>query len=91
MKGLDGIDEHAGNFPGAPSDDHQRGRMHVLEGETIVERPLAAEPGLHAVPPAVVGPGKAHDELPARIEARQPDGGHDRLGATHVEGHFVEP
>ncbi len=64
--------------------------MEILEGEAVVEIPLAPEAGLHAVPPAVIGPGEGDDELPARVEARQPYGGHDRLGAAHVKGHLFE-
>ena len=47
-------------------------------------------PGLHAVPPAVIGAREADDELPARVEPRQPHGRHDRLGAAHVEGDLVQ-
>ena len=37
--------------------------MDVLERETIVEGPLAAQARLHAVPPAVVGAGETDDQF----------------------------
>ena len=90
MKGLNRIDEHAGDLPGAPADDLERRLMEVLERETVVEVALATQSGLHAVPPSVVGPRKTHDELPAGIEAGQAHRRHDRFGSAHVKRDLVE-
>ena len=63
--------------------------MDVLERQTVVEGPLAAQPRLHAVPPAVIGARETDDQFPPRVEARQAHGGHHRLGTAHVKRHFV--
>ena len=90
MEGLHRVDQHRRDLARPPPDDVERRRIEVLEGEAVVEGPLAAETRLHPVPPAVIGAGEAHDELAAGVEARQPYRGHHRLGAAHVEGHLVE-
>src|SRR5262249_45091438 len=46
---------------------------------------------LHVVPPAVVGPGEAHEMRAAGVVTRQPHGLHHGFGAGHMERHFVEP
>ena len=56
MERLYGIDEHAGDLPCTPADDAERRGVHILEREAVVNRTLAAEARLHAVPPAVVHP-----------------------------------
>ena len=38
----------------------------------------------------MVGAGEAHNELATRVERREANRAHDRLGAGHVEGHLVE-
>jgi hypothetical protein len=65
--------------------------MEILERQAVLDTALAAKTGLHAVPPAVIRPREADDQLAARVEAGQPDRRHDRLGAAHVERHLVEP
>ena len=91
VKRLHRVDEHAGDFLGAFANHVERRRVHVLQGEAVADGALAAEPRLHAVPPAVVGAGERHNESAAGVEAPQPHRGHDGFGAAHVERHLVEP
>src|SRR5262245_17575686 len=89
MERLHGVDEHTRNLFRSPANDSKRCRVEVLEREAIVETALTAQPWLYPVPPAVIGPRKTHDQLPAGIKTCQPHGGHDSFGTTHMKGHFV--
>jgi hypothetical protein len=73
-----------------PANDRKRGRVEILECETIVETALTAQPRLYTVPPAVIGSRKTHDQLPTGIKTRQTHCGHDRFGTTHMKGHFIQ-
>ncbi len=91
MKRLDRIHEHAGDLAPPTADDVERRRIHILQGQAVVHGSLAAEPRLHAVPPAVIGARETDDQLAPGVEARQSRRGHDGLGAAHVKRHLVEP
>ena len=86
---LQRIDQHAGDV--APRPQHaQRILGHVLERIGLVRRHRIADARLHVAPPAVIGAAEAHQVRAARVVARQPHRLHHRLGARHVERHFVE-
>ena len=89
MHGLQGIDQHARNVV-AVAQYTQRVGVHFIEGERVFgRRHGVARAGLHIVPPAVVGAGKAHNFGLARVVARQAHRLHHRLGTRHVKRHFV--
>ena len=90
MERLNRVDEHSGDLPRTQLDDGQRCRVQILQRQTVVDRALAAEAGLHAIPPSVVGARKADDEPAARVESRKTHRRHDRFGTAHVKRHLVE-
>ncbi len=89
MQRLQRIDEHAGDVASRPQ-DAQRIVRHVLECVGLVCRQWVADTRLHVAPPAMIGAAEAHQVGPAGVVARQPHGLHHRLGARHMERHFVE-
>ncbi len=68
----------------------QRILRHVLQRVGLVRRHRVADAGLHVAPPAVIGAAEAHHVGAAGVIAREPHRLHHRLGAGHVERHFVE-
>ena len=68
----------------------QRVLRHVVQGIGLARRHRIADAGLHVAPPAVIGAAEANEMGAARVIARQPHRLHHRLGAGHVERHFVE-
>src|SRR5215472_3020092 len=90
MEGLHGVHQNRRDLTCATPDQLEGRGVHVLQREAVDKGPLATEAGLHAVPPAVVCPGEAHDESTPRVEARKANRGHHRLGAAAVEGDLVE-
>ena len=65
-KACTGLTSTAGELPGSPTNDRasEAGFMSLSVRQSP-RRALTAQAGLHAVPPAVIGPGKAGDLLPA--------------------------
>src|SRR5271166_5997058 len=88
MEGLNGIYENCSNLVRTSSNDVKRGWIKILESQAVADRALATQTRLHTVPPAVVSPGEANDQLPASVESRQSDRGHHGFGAAHMKGHF---
>ena len=89
MQRLQRIDQHAGDV--APLAQHpQRILRHVVQGIGLARRHRIADAGLNVAPPAMVGAAETNKMRAARVIARQPHRLHHRLGAGHVERHFVE-
>ena len=89
MQRLQRIDQDAGDV--VPRPQHaQRVLGHVLQRIGVARRQRIADARLHVAPPAVIGAAEAHQVRAAGVIAREPHRLHDRLGARHVERHFVE-
>ena len=86
---LQGVDQHAGDVIAVAQ--HTQGiGVHFIERQRVARRRhRVARAGLHIVPPAMVGPGEAHDLALAAVVARHTHRLHHRLSARHMERDFL--
>ncbi len=90
VKRLNRVDDDTGDLMFQSANGVKGRRMEILQRETVTNVPFTAEAGLHAVPPAVIRPGKTHDQFATSVESGEPDRSHDGFGTAHVKGDFVQ-
>mmetsp|Transcript_2709 Transcript_2709/g.12234 ORF Transcript_2709/g.12234 Transcript_2709/m.12234 type:complete len:230 (-) Transcript_2709:553-1242(-) len=90
VESLERVDDDARDFIFSRANGGERRRRHILEWQDVGVCPFVTNPGLHAVPPAVVGTREGDHEPAPRVERGESHGAHHRFGARHVEGDLVE-
>ena len=89
VEGLQRVDQHAGDV--APCAQHMKGAIgHLGQSVGLVGGGRVASPWLHIAPPAVVSTAEPHEVGAPRVVSGQTHSLHDRLGAGHVERHFIQ-
>mmetsp|Transcript_28050 Transcript_28050/g.63530 ORF Transcript_28050/g.63530 Transcript_28050/m.63530 type:complete len:281 (+) Transcript_28050:547-1389(+) len=89
VEALQRVHEHGGNLTAACLDDFEGHGVHVLQADNVIWQALVASNGLHAVPPAMVGPTEGDDKVLVGVEACHSDSAHHCLGARHVERNLL--